>query len=214
MIQVEKLGVYLAKPISVLLVLIYLVQSGLMIYLIRDKFDLQRQINFQQNRIDELEERLRVLKAVEDFQTGFKDEEILKLADVIYTESRHYRYDPMFVMAIILTESSFRRGQQSSMGALGLMQVKPSVGQDVAGRAGIDWQGSQTLFESEANIKVGTRLLFEQILKFGNVEQAILAYNLGAARLRGLIQQGHEVPRSFLKKVIDNYKMLRETYSA
>ena len=61
MIQFEKLGIFLSKPISVLLVLIYLVQSGLLIYLISDKFELQQQISFQQNRIHELEEKVQIL---------------------------------------------------------------------------------------------------------------------------------------------------------
>jgi len=118
----------------------------------------------------------------------------------------------MFVMAIILTESSFRKGQTSSMGARGLMQVVPFVGEDLANRAGIAWQGSETLFEIEKNIKLGTFHLFEQILEFGDVEKAIVAYNLGETRLRGLMRQNASVPERYLKKVMDNYKMLKETY--
>jgi len=214
MIQVEKLGIYLSKPISFLLVLIYLVQSGLLIYLIKDKFDLERQISFQQKRITELEEKLQILKAIEQFQIGFDEDEVGKLTNVIYEESRRYNYDPMFVLAIILTESSFKKGQTSHMGARGLMQVVPFVGKDVAEKAGINWEGSETLFEPETNIKLGTRYLFDQILKFGDVERAIVAYNVGETRLRGLIRKGHRIPDGYLQKVVDNYKMLKETYKA
>jgi soluble lytic murein transglycosylase-like protein len=203
----------LSKPISFLLVMIYLLQSGLLIYLVKDKFELERQIQFAQRRIGELEEKLQILKAIDDFQIGFSDEEVGQLAEVIYSESKKYQYDPMFVLAIILTESSFRRGQKSSVGARGLMQVVPFVGQDLATRSGIDWHGSRTLFDAETNIKLGTLHLFEQILKFGDVEQAIVAYNMGETRLRGLIRHGKRIPRSYLTKVIDNYKMLKETYS-
>ncbi len=212
MIKVDKVGIFLSKPISFLLVFIYLLQSGLLIYLIKDNFDLERQISFQQKRISELEEQLQVFKAIDDFQVGFNDEEVAKLAEVIYSESKKYHYDPMFVMAIILTESSFRKGQTSSMGARGLMQVVPFVGEDLANRAGIAWQGSETLFEIEKNIKLGTFHLFEQILEFGDVEKAIVAYNLGETRLRGLMRQNASVPERYLKKVMDNYKMLKETY--
>jgi soluble lytic murein transglycosylase len=213
MIQVDRLGVYLSKPISFLLVLIYLVQSGLLIYLIKDKFELERQVQFAQRRIGELEEKLQILKAIDDFQIGFTEEEVGRLAEVVYDESKKYQYDPMFVLAIILTESSFRRGQQSPVGARGLMQVVPFVGQDLASRSGIDWQGSQTLFDAETNIRLGTLHLFEQILKFGDVKKAIVAYNMGETRLRGLIRHGKEIPRSYLSKVLDNYKMLKETYA-
>ena len=84
----------------------------------------------------------------------------------IYTESKKYQYDPMFTLAVIMTESSFRKGQMSPKNAHGLMQVVPFVGADVAPRAGVDWSGTETLYEPVANIKVGTRHLFEQILKF------------------------------------------------
>jgi len=213
MIQVEKLGIYLSKPISVLLVTIYLVQSGLLIFLVRDKFELERQINFQQKRISELEERLQIYRAVDQLQIGFNDDEVGRLSQVIYEESKKYNYDPMFIMAIILTESSFRKGQKSSVGARGLMQVVPFVGQDLAYRSGIDWDGNRTLFEPETNIKLGIFHLFEQVLKFGDVEKAIVAYNVGETRLRGLLRQGKKVPSTYLKKVMDNYKMLKENYS-
>jgi len=212
MIQVDKLGIYLSKPISVLLVTIYLVQSGLLIFLVRDKFELERQITFQQKRISELEERLQIYRAVEQLQIGFNEDEVGRLSQVIYEESKKYNYDPMFIMAIILTESSFRKGQKSSVGARGLMQVVPFVGQDLAHRTGIDWDGNRTLFEPETNIKLGTFHMFEQVLKFGDVEKAIVAYNVGETRLRGLLRQGKEIPSSYLKKVMDNYKMLKENY--
>lgn len=213
MIQVEKVGIFLSKWISFLAILIYLIQSGLLIFLIKDKFDLERQLAFQQKRINELEERLQIFKAIEDFQIGFTDEEVGQLTDVIISESERYRYDPMFVLAIILTESSFRKGQVSSMGARGLMQMIPFVGADVAKRSGVDYDGTQSLFELETNIKLGTLHLFEQILKFGDVEKGITAYNVGETRLRGLIRQNHEMPKRYLKKVMTKYKMLKETYA-
>lgn len=212
MIQFEKLGIFLSKPVSVLLVLIYLVQSSLLIYLVKDKFDLQKQIAFQQKRISTLEEKMQVFKAIDDFQIGFNDKEVKELTNVIYDQSKKFRYDPMFVLALILTESSFRRGQKSSAGARGLMQVIPFVGKDVATRAGVDWEDSNTLFEAESNIKLGTRHLFEQVLLFGDVEKAILSYNLGEARLRGLIRQNKPLPQNYLNKVMKNYRMLRENY--
>ncbi len=212
MIQFEKLGIFLSKPIAFLLVVVYLLQSGLLVYLIKEKFDLERQISFQQKRITALEEKLQIFKAIDDFQIGFSDDEVRKLTDVIYTESKKYQYDPMFVMAIILTESSFKKGQKSPVGARGLMQVVPFVGEDVASRTGVEWEGSQTLFEPEANIKLGTFHLFEQILKFGDIKQALVSYNLGESRLRGLLRKDQPVPKDYLNKVLETYKMLKETY--
>lgn len=213
MIQFEKLGIFLSKPIAVLLVIIYLSQSALLVYLIRDEFELQKQISFQQNRIHELEEKVQIFKAIEDFQVGFKQEEIGQLANVIYEESDKYKYDPMFVLAIILTESSFRKGQKSYVGARGLMQVIPFVGKDLADRSGVDWIDASTLFDPEINIKLGTLHLFEQILEFGDINKALVAYNMGETRLRGMLKRNTPLPKKYLNKVLENYKMLKETYT-
>lgn len=212
MIQFDKVGIFLSRPVAFLLVMIYFVQSGLLVYLIADKFQLERQISFQQARINELEERLQIFKAIDDFQIGFNRDEVGRLADVIFDESNKYGYDPMFIMAVILTESSFRKGQVSSKGARGLMQVIPFVGEDVAARAGVDWTGSETLYEVESNIKVGTRHLFEQLLKFGDVKKALVSYNMGETRLRRLMRSDRPLPGRYLRTVEEKYRMLKETY--
>ncbi len=213
MIQFEKLGIFLSKPVAFLFVIIYLVQSSLLIFLIKDKFDLEKQTSFQQKRIDELEEKLQIFKAINDFQIGFNDDEVKQLSNVIYNESKKFHYDPMFILAIILTESSFIKGQKSWAGARGLMQLKPFVGRDVAPKAGVNWEGSNTLFQPESNIKLGSYFLFEQILKFGDVKKAILAYNIGETRLRGLIRKNAPIPSKYFDKVMNNYKMLKEKYT-
>ncbi len=212
MIQFEKLGIFLSKPVAFLLVLIYLVQSMLLIYLVSDKFELEKQITFQQKRINGLEEKLQIYNAIKDFQIGFNKQEISKLANVIYEESDKYHYDPMFVLAIILTESSFKKGQKSYVGARGLMQVVPFVGKDLANRSGMDWNGSETLYDVEKNIKLGTLHLFEQILEFGDINKALVAYNLGETRVRGMLRKNTELPDKYLNKVLENYKMLKENY--
>lgn len=212
MIQFEKLGIFLSRPIAFLLVVVYLLQSGLLAYMVKEKFDLERQISFQQKRINELEEKLQIFKAIDDFQIGFNDDEVRELTNVIYDESKKYEYDPMFVLAIILTESSFRKGQESWVGAKGLMQVMPFVGADVAGRAGVEWKGDTTLFDPDLNIKLGAHHLFEQILKFGDVKRAIVAYNVGETRLRSYLRKNQPVPKRYLNKVLETYKVLKENY--
>ncbi|MBD3403563.1 transglycosylase SLT domain-containing protein [candidate division GN15 bacterium] len=214
MIQVEKLGIFLSRPIAFLLVLVYLLQSGLLVYMVIEKFELERQIRSQQTRITELQEKLQIFKAIDDFQIGFTEDEVRRLTDVIYSESEKYDYDPMFIVAIILTESSFRKGQRSPVGASGLMQVMPFVGEDLATRSGIEWEGDETLFKPETNISLGTQHLFEQILKFGDIKEALVAYNMGETRVRSMLRQNHPLPKRYLNKVLETYKMLKETYQA
>jgi hypothetical protein len=212
MFQYNRLGIFLSRPVAILFVLVYLSQSGLIIYLVQEKFDLEKQIDFQRKRITELEEKLKILQVIEDFQIGFSDEEKGQLANVISSECRKYDYDPMFLMALILTESSFRRGQISSKGAQGLMQIRPFVGRSLADKVGIDWEGSHTLFEPGINIRMGSLHLFEMILKFKDVRKALISYNLGETALRRRMRLNKPLPKSYLNRVMSNYNMLKERY--
>jgi len=211
-LKFARLGAYLSKPIAFLFVLIYLGQSVFIVILVQDKFNLQQQIEFQRKRIGELEEKLQILQVIEDFQIGFTDEEKAELVQVVSSESQKYDYDPLFLLALIFTESSFRRGQVSSQGARGLMQIRPFVGESLADKMGVDWEGSKTLHRPELNIQMGSLHLFEQILKFRDVKKAIISYNLGETALRKRMRLNKPMPKSYLNKVIKNYAMLKERY--
>lgn len=211
-IKFEKLGVFLSKPIAYLFVLIYLSQSIFIIFLVQEKFNLEKQIDFQRKRIDELEEKLQILQVIDDFQVGFNDQDKARLVNVISDECRKYDYDPMFLMALILTESSFRSGQVSSAGALGLMQIRPFVGKSLADKIGTEWEGADMLLQPDVNIRMGALHLFEMILKFRDVRQAIVSYNLGEAELRSRVRENKPLPRAFFDRVISNYDMLKEKY--
>ncbi len=211
-VNLEKTGIFLSKPIALLLVLIYLLQSTLLVFLIKDKYELHKIIDYQRGRLTEMEEKLRIFKVIEDFQIGFTEDERIDLAGVIFEESKKYNYDPMLVMAVILTESTFKKGQVSHVGARGVMQVMPRTGEDLAMRSGMQWIGSEQLFDPAVNVKLGTLHLFEQILKFKDVKKGIIAYNLGGSRLRGKIRNNKPVPHSYFRKIWENYNMLKEKY--
>jgi len=209
---IRKSGILVSKFVSVLLVLLYLAQSAVIIYLIRERFELNSIVRDQQQKIIELEEKLKILDIIEEFQVGFKEDEVMTLTQVIYDESKKYNYDPLLLLALILTESSMRKGQVSEMGAMGLMQVKPSVGYALSQRRGLDWKGELSLFEPAYNIQLGALYLFELILKFKDVKKAIIAYNLGENALELRMRQGEKPPTYFLRRVLNNYQRLKEKY--
>ncbi|MCK4225049.1 MAG: transglycosylase SLT domain-containing protein [candidate division Zixibacteria bacterium] len=209
---IRKSGILVSKFISVLLVLLYLGQSALIIYLIHDRYELQGILREQQLKMNELEEKLKILDIIEEFQVGFKDGEVAQLTQVIHNESKKYGYDPLLILALILTESSFRKGQVSEMGALGLMQVKPSVGCELCQRRGLNWKGELSLFEPAFNVQLGTLYLFELILKFKDVKKAIIAYNLGENALKLRLKEGQGLPTYYLSKVLKKYKELKGKY--
>jgi soluble lytic murein transglycosylase len=216
---IRKIGIIISKPISFLLILLYLAQTGFIAYLVHDRFEKEKVLGQQQIRIMELEdklkileEKLKILNIIEDFQVGFKEKEVGELTQVIYDESKKYGYDPLLILALILAESSFRKGQVSEMGAQGLMQVKPSIGYDLVKRRGLNWKGELSLFEPAFNIQLGTLYLFELILKFKDVKKALVAYNVGEDALKLRLRSGQKLPAYFLSKVLKTYKELKEKY--
>lgn len=213
-VSLDKTGIFLSKPIALLLVLIYLLQSTLLVFLIKDKYELHKIIDYQRKRLTEMEEKLKIFQVIEDFQVGFTEEEKNQLARVIFDESNRYNYDPLLIMAVILTESTFKKGQVSGVGARGVMQLMPSTGRDLAARTGIKWAGSEQLLDPVVNVRLGTLYLFEQVIKFKDVKKAIIAYNLGESRLRGRLRANEPLPKQYFRRIWKNYSMLKEKYGA
>jgi len=174
----------------------------------------QAQIVSLQEEVKTLKEKLQIFEVIKDFQIGFTDEETAGIGEVIYAESRRYDYDPFLLLAMIMTESSFKKGQVSNMGAQGLMQIRPFVGKALAERYNLGWEGEYPLFRPSFNIRIGSLYLFELILKFKDVKKALIAYNIGEGALRERISLGMGLPKLFVSRIKDNYLMLKEKYEA
>ena len=209
---IRKAGLTISKSVTFILIFIWLIQTAGLVYLLYERGEKDKLLHQQEQKIKELEEKLKILKIIEDFQVGFKKDEIQELTQVIYTESKKYSYDPLLILALIMTESSFRKGEESMLGAQGLMQVKPSVAQDLAKRRGLEWKGALYLFEETFNIQLGALHLFELILKFRDVKKALIAYNVGEDALRLKMKSGEKLPTFFLARVLKKYKELKSKY--
>ncbi len=104
-------------------------------------------------------------------------------AKVLVAEAKKHKIDPYLVLALIRIESSGSNFAVSNVGARGLMQIRPFVGRELARGTGIVWQGPGTLHDPAANIVLGTKYLAELRDRFGSMELALAAYNLGPTRL-------------------------------
>jgi len=212
--MVKITGLAMSRPVAFVFALIYVFQSATIFYLLTEKYENEKLIRYQQSRIEELEEKLKILDIIQDFQIGMRPAEIGKLANVVYSESKKYGYDPLLLLALIQVESSFKKGEVSNKGAIGLMQVKPSIGSDVANRRGINWYNRSMLLEPDYNVALGSLYLFELVLKFGDVKEAITAYNIGPTRLRRLQNEDVTPPNAYLAKVLKEYRVLKEQYDS
>ena len=102
----------------------------------------------------------------------------------IISASRAANVDPEWVAAEIRAESVFNPLAKSPANAYGLMQVIEPTGRTVAARIGEPWNGISTLYDPDANIRIGTAYLRELKDKYGDRPYyAIAGYNAGPAPL-------------------------------
>lgn len=135
------------------------------------------------------------------------------LASALVAASREHGLPPAFVLAVIEVESRFDPYAVSPVGALGLMQVLPSTGAPVARRLGIAWRGPQTLFDPDANVRIGVAYLRELIDRYSNVRAALAAYNWGPTEIDSRLRTGTVLPATYVERVLDAYSSGRRTDS-
>ena len=85
---------------------------------------------------------------------------------------------------IARSESLFMRDVRSHAGAIGLMQLMPRTGREVARQLNIRFEGLTTLTDPVTNIRLGTSYLGQMLERFdGNRAFATAAYNAGPHRI-------------------------------
>jgi soluble lytic murein transglycosylase-like protein len=119
----------------------------------------------------------------------------------------------LLVVALIEQESRFNPRARGPRGALGLMQVRPFVGQAVAARMGVPWRGAQTLLDPVANVRIGAGYLAELRARFGSWALALAAYNMGPSRLSRRIARGNERSPAFVSRVLRDYEGLQQEFA-
>lgn len=106
--------------------------------------------------------------------------------EIVTAKSIRHGVDPDLVMGLIHQESSFEIRAQSRVGAIGLMQLMPATGRELARRAFGILPGGPRLNEPEVNIDLGATYLAQLIRTFdGQTEVALAAYNAGPGRVGG-----------------------------
>lgn len=103
---------------------------------------------------------------------------------VVSEVSENYGLDPLFVYAIIRTESKFDAQAISRSGAKGLMQIMDTTGNWGAELCDIKNYSSDKLFDPRINIQIGCWYIDKLIKQYdGNIEMALAAYNAGSGNV-------------------------------
>lgn len=127
---------------------------------------------------------------IRDYRTFLREEDKRKLPSLIVDLSTKYGYDPIFVVGLIEIESSFNNQAVSVAGARGLLQIIPYVAEALADELGIPWQGPQSLHDPAINLELGLYYLRQLEQRFGSVDLALAAYNMGPSLLEQKMAQG------------------------
>lgn len=138
-----------------------------------------------------------------------------KISDTILAESKRYGFDPVFLLSVIESESSFAPSRIGSVGEIGLMQIRPSTGRWMAERLRTKWLGPRTLHDPVRNIRLGAAYLAFLREKFDQHSRLYLAaYNMGPTGVENALEKDvwpKDYPLRVMERYIARYKQLMAT---
>jgi soluble lytic murein transglycosylase len=129
-----------------------------------------------------------------------------EIAYAIISEANHHQMDPLFLLAVIATESKFNLNARGTHGEIGLMQVMPSTAKWLAPQAGLP--ENFDLREPSVNIRLGATYFAHLRTSFKHKRlRYISAYNMGGLNVRRLVS-AHVEPQVYATRVLGNYTQL------
>jgi soluble lytic murein transglycosylase-like protein len=149
----------------------------------------------------------RVLSELEPKLVKATPVEIRRVSEVIVDECKKTGVDPLFVLAIIESESNYDLEAVSPTGARGLMQIIPSTFRAMS--------DSKRMFDPVENVRAGIRYIRHLrdigFGKRGGPESILLAYNQGPGTAMIVYKDGFPIPdeaASYIPNVMSNYRKL------
>jgi soluble lytic murein transglycosylase len=162
-------------------------------------------------------ELVKIFSIVEANRPDLMEREAWELAEVILAESSKYKLDPILILAVIDVESKFQFGAISPAGARGIMQIMPATGKflvesvrALAKEIQVEQFTPEHLDNPIVNIKLGTYYLHDLRKSFRDVNNALIAYNLGPTELRIRIDNQLEYTDEYANAVLAAYQKFKK----
>ena len=103
--------------------------------------------------------------------------------EIVAREAAEWGVSPIMLAALIRQESAFEADIVSHAGAIGLMQVMPSTGRELAGAHGPNPFQESSLTAPEVNLHLGSAFFVDMSERYDGVLPLVLsAYNAGPTR--------------------------------
>jgi soluble lytic murein transglycosylase len=138
-------------------------------------------------------------------QSGLLETEIEEVASAIVSNAKLRGFDAKLVMALIHIESRGNNFALSPVGAMGLMQIMPATGEELARTLGIRWTGPQILFNPVVNIRIGIAYLEQLTNHYEDMATVLAAYNWGPGHIDSRIRRGVPLPMDYSGAVLAAY---------
>jgi soluble lytic murein transglycosylase len=176
---------------------------------LNQRYRARREWHFE---IDRLNRRQLEVAALLAHEWGWHDRAILALGraeslddlsvrfpvphqDLVARYSDKRKIPPAVMYSIIRSESAFMVDAQSAAGALGLMQVMPETGREIAAEIGFKLASARQLLQADDNVTLGSAYLKRMLDGFnGSLPMAAAAYNAGPHRVRTWMPSGQCMP--------------------
>ena len=117
------------------------------------------------------------------------DRELLRVTypfpyqELVRREAEEWGLDPLMLAALIRQESAFKTDIVSRAGAIGLMQVMPPTGAQLARAHGPSGFSEESLTTPEVNLHLGSAFFVEMSARYdGDLPLVLSAYNAGPTR--------------------------------
>ena len=150
----------------------------------------------------------------------------LHFEQLVKKYAKQYKVDTALIFAMILEESRYRKDAISWAGAIGLMQIMPAIGRQLARQLNIRRFRTSMLKDPEVNIRMGTKYIgYLNSIFDGNALLVSGAYNGGPGRMQRWLESKNikdldefvekitiRETRLHIKKVINSYNNYVEIY--
>ncbi len=103
--------------------------------------------------------------------------------EAVDNNAEKFELPPYILFSLIREESHFDNRIKSVAGAVGLTQLLPATGEDMAKRLRID-RKNLDLYDPVLNITLGSKHLSDLYNRLKSIPKALIAYNAGLKRLR------------------------------
>jgi soluble lytic murein transglycosylase len=112
-----------------------------------------------------------------------------KYQEYVDAYSTEYNLDPLFVLAVIKTESKFDEDAKSHKNAVGLMQITVQTAEWAAKEMGYSTFSKEDLYDEKYNIRMGCWYLRRLNDTFdGDFDLTVAAYNAGPTNVQSWLQ--------------------------